>query len=332
MLKYIFFLMLLAILVTAVSRADELSVDNTRIQNYSERMKNFYNLDENQQYRDVTDEVLASPDTHLDAKDSIRAFHRRIFIFKYPSDGLEVKGFISFTPEATYQPLEILFRGGNQDFGLLNPGDSFATFQNVTVISSTLRGGVSQGQDEFGKADLADIKNMLDYLPTLEHELGIQLTPRYTFALGESRGAAEMFLALAHYPELQEKVNSLVSLSGLLDLEATIAEREDMRQMFVDDFGYQPGVNDAEWINPRNPMNAISNIQPTLPILVIHGSADIRIGAESGRRFVQKLEANGNPTTYWEIDKASHSFNGHPDLMALILHWTEQNSITRTYP
>ena len=106
----------------------------------------------------MTDRVLASRDTSEESKRSIRAFNRRIIVFKYPSDGLIIEGFLSYTPNPEHHPLLILYRWGDQDFALMNPGVIFATYKDYTVISSTLRGGISEGKDEFGGSDVDDMQ------------------------------------------------------------------------------------------------------------------------------------------------------------------------------
>ena len=70
----------------------------------------------------------------------------------------------------------------------MNPGIIFATYKDYTVISSTLRGGISEGKDEFGGADIDDMKNLMSFIPVLAKELGIELHPGCVFMLGPSRG------------------------------------------------------------------------------------------------------------------------------------------------
>ena len=98
-------LVLMLNLFTAISLygdADEqarktitLEKENQSIQEYSNNITKFYELAKGEKWRDITDEVLVSPDTSQESKESIRAFQRRIIVFKYPSDGLWVKGFLA---------------------------------------------------------------------------------------------------------------------------------------------------------------------------------------------------------------------------------------------
>ncbi len=214
-----------------------LAKENESIMEYSARMVSFYQLKEGEKWRDVTEEVLSSPDTSATAKYSICTYLRRLIIFEYPSDHLLIKGFISFTPQPDHHPLIVLFRWGNQKFALMNPGADIANYGDYTVVSSALRGGVSAGKDEFGGADIHDMKNLINFLPQLAEELGINL-PKCMYMLGPSRGGLEMFLTLAYYPELQNRVTKVVALSAILDLHRLIQDRpNDMKRMFRESFG-----------------------------------------------------------------------------------------------
>lgn len=304
-----------------------LQTDNHIIADYSQRMLSFYQLGENEQWRDVTEQVLTSPDTSDQTKEQIRSHHRRLIVFKYPSDGLWVKGFISFTPNPEYHPLLILFRWGNREFALMNPGVDLANYGNYTVISSTLRGGVSEGQDEFGGADVHDTKNLVDYLPTLAQKLGIQLHPHCVYMLGPSRGGMEMFLTLARYPALQQYVDKVISLSSMLDLNKQIQDRPfDMKEMFKQDFGLREGVNDQEWIAQRNPLQTIPYLRKDLPILILQGTADNRISLEEGYRMVRELQKSGHQVDYREYQGGDHTLTNVPQLMDQVSNWLAAHS------
>ncbi len=304
-----------------------LAKENQHIEDYSEKMKQFYELKPNEKWRDITEKVLESPYTAEDSKEAIRYCQRRIVIFQYPSDKLWIKGFISFTPNPIHNPLLILYRWGNENFALMNPGVVYATYGHYTVVSSTLRGGVSQGKDEYGGADVNDMKNLMDYLPTLAKELGIELKPSCIFMLGPSRGGLEMFLTLARFPELQNRVNKVVALSAALDLHRLIENRpNDMKKMFEAQFGLKAGPQGDAWIAKRDPLNTVPYIKKSLPILIIQGTNDNRISLEEGQHMVQKLHHHGNQVDYWEVPKGNHTLINTPHIMHDIVHWLESNS------
>lgn len=303
-----------------------LEEENRNIEESSKRIESIYDLGEDN-WRDVTDKVLSNPETPQKSKEDIQAFHRRIIIFKYPSDGIWVKGFFSYTPNPNHHPLLILFRWGNMNFALMNPGVELATYRNYSVLSSTLRGGVSEGKDEFGGADVNDMKNLIDFLPRLAEELGIQLHPPCIFMLGPSRGGLEMFLTLSRFPELQNKVNKVVALSAILDLHRLIKDRpEDMGNLLRQQFGLEKGAKGEAWIAKRDPLNSVPYLKPSLPILIVQGTADTRVNIAEGRRMVETLKQSGRSVEYWEIPKGDHVLMNTPYLMNDVVHWLEANS------
>ena len=222
---------------------------------FSEYAK-FYEMPFDVEIKDITEELLKSPYVNDAQKQSIKNFNRRTLVFIYPSDGFKIKGLISFVPEPQNYPLLVFLRGGNRVFGILNPGWDLMCPEQYTVISTTYRGGVSEGIDEFGGDDVNDVKNLINFIPELENKIGVNFQNQKMFLLGGSRGGMQMFLALARFPELQTLFSKIVSLSGMLDIHQCIASRSDMEEMFIKDFGLEKGVNDEEWINKRDPFLA----------------------------------------------------------------------------
>jgi len=315
------------------SQEAHLEKENEHIVDISKQIEDFYRLEQNESWREVTDEVLDSIYTSEESKQSIRTYDRRIFVFKYPSDGLWVKGFISFTPNPKYHPLLILYRWGNENFALMNPGVIYAVYKDYTVISSTLRGGISQGEDEFGGADVDDMNNLIAYVPTIAKELHITLQPSCVFMMGPSRGGLEMFLTLARFPELQKRVNKVVALSSILDLNQLIHDRpDDMKTMLEKEFGLQKGAKGKAWIAKRNPLNTISRINPSLPILIVQGTADTRISLAEGYHMLDALKSQGHNVSYLEIKNGNHTLLNTPFIMNDIAKWLESNSPCMSIP
>lgn len=297
-----------------------LEEENEEIEKKSARIASLYHLEMGQSFKEITQEVLDHPETKEKAKERIREYNRRIYLFTYPSDGLQIKGYVSFTPLSEGQPLLLLLRGGNRQFGLLNPGADLGTYQNYMTLATTYRGGVSEGTDEFGGADVNDVKNLVEFIPELEKHLGMTFSPSQMVMLGCSRGGMEMFLALSRFPKLQDQVSKVISLSGILDIRSQVRERPDMKEMFTDDFGF---TGTEEWLNRRNPILTIPFIKTSLPLLIIQGTNDQRVSLSEGHLMVEKLKKNGCSVAYWEIEGGDHCLIGKEDRMDLIAQWIE---------
>ncbi len=283
----------------------------------------FYSLEREEKFKEMTDKILKSNETKESIKQLIISTGRRFFLFSYPSDGFQVKGYISFLPNPTENPLLIFLRGGNRALGLMHPATEFTCARNYTVIATTYRGGVSEGTDEFGGREVNDVHNLMEYFPILQKKLTIQFTPKKTFILGGSRGGMEMFLAMSRSSFLQAKITKAASLSGLLDMKECMAYREDMRRMFINDFGLTPNKNEDEWITYRNPLENVSSLRKDLPILILQGTGDLRVSLNEGRNMVKVLENNGNPVTYVEVPGGDHCLTNFPNRMNIIGDWFE---------
>lgn len=303
--------------------AHSLLEENGKIAESSDFVEELYSIPADQKWKDITQLVLDNPTTAVEARESIIKNERKIILFTYPSDGLLIKGFLSFTPNPEHHPLLIIFRSGNQKFALMNPGISLATYKDYTVISSTLRGGVSEGVDEFGGKDVDDMKNLVEFIPKIAAEIGIQLHPHCTFMLGASRGGLEMFLTLAKHTELQNHVDKIVSLSSILDLHEQILNRPlDMKPMFENFFGMDP-KNPGPWIKERDPLETAPFIKSTLPILVIQGTEDKRVHLKEGKNMVNALKNTGHSVDYWEVPGGNHTLTNVPHLMDDVTQWLE---------
>ncbi|OJV11421.1 MAG: hypothetical protein BGO14_10690 [Chlamydiales bacterium 38-26] len=306
-------------ILAASIKEDTLETESEKIREKSQRLAKLYQL-EGEERLDITQRVLDSPEVLETHKEYIRSSGRRIWIFQYPSDGLLVTGYISFIPESKDPPLIMQFRGGNKQFGIPNPANNLTTYKNYTVVGSTLRGCFDEGVDEFGGKDVNDIKNLIEFFPILEQHLHISLVNQELQMIAYSRGGMEMFLALARFPGIQTKVGKLVSLSGLLDIERSIENRVDMKEMFEKEFGLTED-NWSEWIRERNPLWHVDKIRKDLPIMIIQGTADVRVSLEEGYEMMRVLGESGHQANYVEIDGGDHCLRNQPYILDLVDDW-----------
>jgi dipeptidyl aminopeptidase/acylaminoacyl peptidase len=284
----------------------------------------FYVLEEGVDLKEITQIVLNSNETKENIKQKVIATGRRFFLFVYPSDGFQVKGYISFVPNPEENNLLVLLRGGNRIFGLMPPASAYSCVRNYTVIATAYRGGVSQGVDQFGGDEVNDVQNLMLFFPTLSEKLGISFRPKNVFMLGASRGGMEMFLALGRSPCLQQQISKAASLSGMLDIRECMLHRADMRNMFMRDFGLVPEENEDKWVALRDPLNAASHIRKDLPILILQGAKDLRVSLNEGYHMLAKLRENGNFVDYIEVPEGDHCLANQSNRMELIADWFEK--------
>ncbi|MCH9632839.1 MAG: hypothetical protein S4CHLAM6_11820 [Chlamydiae bacterium] len=303
------------------SRAQE----SKRIERMCIRNAPFYDIEEGESYRDITQQLLKSEITPDIIKAQIEKQKRSFVAFQYPSDGKIVKGYISFTPDCENAPLVVFLRGGSKMLGLMNPASDFSCIRNYTVIGTAYRDGISEGKDEFGGDDVNDVKNLVSYIPQIESMLKLRLNPAKRFILGASRGGMQMLLALQRFPFLQSYFDKAVSLSGPMNLHTTIASRDAMKQMFINDFGLVFNGNQEDWLNYRSPVKHCAALSNTQPLLIIQGKEDNRVMVDHGREMFKELKHLEKNATYWEIEGGTHCLTNHKDRMEMIANWLEND-------
>lgn len=325
MMKWIFSLLLMLFSATGVHCENEmlnkLAKNTQETKQKSADLALFFNLKPEEELKEITEQVLQSSIIENDVKETIKQYGRKIYIFRYPSDGLSIIGFINYASEQGNK-LMVILRGGNRNFGILNPASNLTCYKDYAIIGTLYRGGLSEGVDEFGGADVNDAKNLVDFIPTLEKNLQTKLMDRSKFLLGGSRGGMQMFLFLTRYPEMQTYFRKVVSLSGLYDLELLQSNRPDMIKMFKRDFGLTT-ENAKEWFAYRSPIQHIDQIDSNLPILLLEGTNDIRAAKDDGKNMYERLQARGKTVTFTEL-KAEHCLADLPERMEIIAKWLEQ--------
>jgi dipeptidyl aminopeptidase/acylaminoacyl peptidase len=238
----------------------------------------------------------------------------------YASDGLRVAG-LMWRPKSqgnSKLPLIILNRGGNRDFGRIPEwhfshrlaGDGFV------VLASQYRGvDGGEGVEEFGGADIHDVRNLLGVATSLGF-----VDMNNVFMFGGSRGAMQALVAVKQ----GMRVNAVAIAGGLLDL-FTEAQR---RPALVTNVWSQlmPGfaTRRDELLRERSAIYWPEAIDT--PVLILHGGGDWRSAPSEALTFAQKLQAAGK--TYQLIVYANddHGLTGNrADINRRIVEWFKRH-------
>lgn len=225
--------------------------------------------------------------------------------FKYLSDGLSIGGYL-WAPRGMTQPLPITVwnRGGTREFGSIGDKDGKQgpvyldipcelAKQGTVVVASEYRGGLdSEGKDEWGGADLNDvkrIKEIADQLPICKSGKAV--------VAGQSRGGMMSYLLASKEPW----VKAVISLAGTTDLQISAKERPEMYEVFKESFG-----GSEEEMKKRSATHFYDEIPKDLPILIMHGSADDRVSVEQARKLNEILSMNNYNVEYHEFSDLGH--------------------------
>ena len=223
----------------------------------------------------------------------------------YVSDGLKIKGYLVQPKQSGKYPCVIFCRGGNRDFSFLS-SPQIGLMQTIAnwgyvVIGSQNRGCCgSEGNEEFGGADINDVLNLLQ---TLE-EIPNADTSRVGI-YGISRGGMMAYLAL----KKSNRFKAAIINSGLSDLFDAISSRPDGNVMEDSVFAelipnYKKNKNAA--LKARSANFWADSLCKKTPILIMHGSSDWRVNPDASIELLRKLYLANQPVKYIMFPGSAH--------------------------
>lgn len=220
--------------------------------------------------------------------------------FYYDSDGLKIEGYFSAPKDlldGQKTSCLIYNHGGNQDYGALeNIETCFYAYQLHTIcIASNYRGcGSSEGEDQFGGADVDDVIRLLDLCEQFSYidEDAINM-------MGISRGGMMTYEVLRR----DERVHKAVVVSGLSDCFMSYEERSDMQTIFDSLVGGSPEEMPEEY-EKRSATYWADEINT--PLLIIHATGDEKVSVAQADKLTEALEQAGKTYEYITFDGNSH--------------------------
>lgn len=228
--------------------------------------------------------------------------------FSYQSGGHEVTGFIVRPARvAGRRPVLIWSRGGignvRQSEAAYAQMAGFAR-QGYIVVGSNLRGSAgSEGQDEFGGAEVEDLLALAPLVRTLP-----DADPRAWYGIGFSRGGTMLYRAVAEGLPLR----AFVTMGGVTNFTRTIQERPPIEQLFrrmMPDF-------EAERANGFCRRSATCWPERlTAPLLLIHGGSDESVALAQAIELAAGLERARRPYRMLVVGGGNHELAGRRQLL-----------------
>lgn len=221
------------------------------------------------------------------------------YSFKYRSDEYEVEGYISIPNDCIENETPykcILFsRGGNTNLGRLSD-DYVATIcknTNRVVIASQYR-----DFDEFGGADMDDIKVLLDFC-----DKKFKFVSMDDFcAMGISRGGMMSYIVSKD----DDRIKKLIAVSAVTDLKSSYYEREKMRSLLEKGIGGSPEERPDEY-KKRSANCWAEKIK--VPVLIIHSTDDPMVSYSQAEEMYAKLKSNGIKCELVTYNDNVHNFH-----------------------
>lgn len=230
---------------------------------------------------------------------------------EYESDGLKISG-VMVSPKNIGNkklPVVIYNRGGNDKHNVsriaiverLMP----LAEQGYIVLASNYRGAkFSQGKDEFGGADVNDVLKLIEIakqLPSVDNN---------KIALyGVSRGGMMTWQVLR---QNKMDIATAVIIAGPSDMHKTIARRSDMRAMLNK---LIPNIEQdkVKALNNRSAIKWIDELNPNVPILLVHGDSDVRVDVSHSIEAAQQLRENNHLHKLIVYENGDHALTFYRD-------------------
>ncbi|MCC6724641.1 MAG: S9 family peptidase [Saprospiraceae bacterium] len=242
------------------------------------------------------------------------------FQIKYSVGELAISGFILKPIQSKGKsPMIIYCRGGNRDYGAIDQTTlaylAYIASQGYVVMASQYRGNsFSDGKDEFGGEDVKDALALID----IAKEVGY-VDLRRIGVLGYSRGGLMAYLM----SKKSDKIKAIAVVGAPTDAFRTCRERPEMyREVLLPLVG--DSVHHRQDFIDRSPLywaNAINE-----PVLLLHGTADVKVDVEQASLMVDALKANGNEFSYKLFEGGNHPLqNFREQRDSMIFDWFKRS-------
>jgi dipeptidyl aminopeptidase/acylaminoacyl peptidase len=248
----------------------------------------------------------------------------------YWSDGLQISGLLGIPKSDGPHPAIIYNRGGNRDFGSLHGSETgYLTGAGYVVAASQYRGGPdSEGEEEFGGADVHDVLNLLTLVENLP-----EVDADRIGMMGHSRGGMMTYLALREDGRSENpRIKAAVTVAGPTDLFDLWNARPDMQEeVLIDLIGASPEDLPAEY-EARSAVFWPEDIH--VPLLLLHGENDARVPVEEAIRLAEAIEEVGGTVqliTYKDDHGLSSHRFGFPDALDWFQEYLGTDGVDRTF-
>ena len=222
----------------------------------------------------------------------------------YASGGLRVTGMLARPRTSGPHPSVIYNRGGHGASGVISARQAVTQLAPIAdrgyvVVASQYRGNAgSEGTDEFGGGDVAELLNLiplLDAIPAAD--------PQRIGMWGWSRGGLMTFLAMTR----TDRLRAAIALSAVSDLVDYLERRPEMRErVFARLLPTDPTDREAA-ILARSPVRWAEKLCKTTPLLTMHGSADWRVPASQAIAMAGALQSAKHPFRFVLFEGADHA-------------------------
>jgi len=249
-----------------------------------------------------------------------------LFEITYLSDGLKIESYAAIPKKEGKHPEIIYNRGGNRDFGAIQPfrgkrKKAIAVFfskmanEGYVVIGCNYRGcGKSEGSDEFGGNDVNDVLNLINVVKEIP-----KADKTKVGMYGWSRGGMMTYLSLA----LSNEIKAAVVVGAPAD--KTIIDRPKMEKMVYSELIPNYWDNKEEELKKRSAVYFADKFPKDVPLLILHGNSDWRVKASNSLRLAIELDKYRIPYRLKIYEGGDHGLRNFKDEVDYeVMNWFDR--------
>jgi dipeptidyl aminopeptidase/acylaminoacyl peptidase len=223
----------------------------------------------------------------------------------YQSDGLKIAGVVAYPKKYSGEklPVVIFNRGGNDSGGNSRISLYKLIFplaeQGYIVLASNYRGSkFSEGKDEFGGKDVNDVLRLVDIVDTISFADKTRIG-----MVGWSRGAM-MTLQAARK---SNKIKTAVVVAGSVDYFSSLERRPSLEKKVLARLVPNLERNRKVELEKRSAIFWLEELNPKMPILVMHGKEDWQVDYGQSKILVERLSELKHPFKFESFEYGNHS-------------------------
>ena len=172
--------------------------------------------------------------------------------------------------------------------------------KGYVVVATQYRGnGGSEGKEEFGGAEIADVLNLIDLL----NEVPKADTSKIGM-FGGSRGGMMTYIALTK----TNKIKAAAVLGAPSDKYASFKERPSLENSMLE-LVENYADNKKMELDKRSAIKWADKFPKNVPILIMHGNADWRVKSEQSLRLALELDKYRIPYRLMIFEGGDHGLS-----------------------
>lgn len=236
--------------------------------------------------------AMANYESWVRYRDSLHRFDQQLdcLAFTYKVDGLTVDGHVVKPKRAGGNKLPVLVfnRGGNNIRRAPLSAQELVRDQmqwadhGYIVISSQYRG---HGHDEFGGRDVNDVMALLPIIDGMPEADATRIG-----MIGISRGSIMTYLAAAR----SQRIKAIAIWGGVSDLLTEVPRRPEMERLLARLIP-EYASNRERAFKERSVLYWMERLDPQLPVLLLHGDADVQVSVVNATAMAHKLKERAQP-------------------------------------